>query len=102
VLQLHLLGPQLLEALGIDQCLRRRAGKDAQGRLVVRPEAVPALPRGDHDAPDTVLVDHGHDEHRFRPARLAHDEAALVRVGVGEQQRLAMLGHPAGQALADA
>ena len=45
--------------------------------------------------------DHRHDEHRLRAVRLADDQAARVRVGVADQQRLAVLRDPAGQALAD-
>ena len=49
-----------------------------------------------------ALVRHRHDQHRFGAARLADDQAPRVGVGVAEQERLAVLRDPAGQALADA
>ena len=100
MLQLDLLGPELLQPLGVDQGLRRRAGEDAQRDLVVRPEPVLAEARGHHDAADLALVGHRHDEHRFRTGGLADDQAAGVGVGIAQEQRLAVLGHPAGESLA--
>ncbi len=92
---------QPLVGRGVGDGLRRVAGEDAHRLEVVIREAVVAELAEDDDPEHPALVEHRHHEHRLGNVIGARDRlAALVVQRVVDQQRLAMLGHPAGEALA--
>ena len=87
--------------LGVDDGLRGIAREDRQRRFVVRPEPIAAFGRHDDDPVGAILEAHRHDEHGLGDRRGVDAMAAWIRVGVGRQDRLIVLGDPAGQPLAD-
>ncbi len=101
--QLGRLQLQPLVGAGIGHGLRRVAGKDRHRLQVVVAElVVPQLRQGDH-AHRSALEQHRHHQHRLLDVigALDGESARVVQRVVGED-RLAVLGHPAGEgALAD-
>ena len=80
----------------------RVVGEDRQQPQVVGIEAVETELRERDDADGDAVVAHRDDEHRFVDVVGAGDRRpARVAVGVVDQQRLAVLGDPAGEALAE-
>ena len=93
---------ELLVARGVGHRLRRVAGEDRDRLEVVIGEPVESELAEDDDAERAALVEHRHDEHRLRNVLGAVNRlAALVVECVVDQQRLAVLGHPSGEALSD-
>ena len=81
---------------------RGLVGEDRQEPQVVRREPVePELGQGD-DPDRRAVVAHRHDQHRLVDVVGPGDRrAARVAVGVVDEDRLAVLGDPAGEALAE-
>ena len=79
---------------------RRLVGEDRQQPQVVRTEPVEAELRQRDDADRRAVVAHRHDEHRLVDVVGPDDRrAARVAVGVLDEDRLAVLRDPAGEAL---
>ena len=81
---------------------RRLIGQDREHAQVVLVELVQTeLGQGD-DPEGRLVVAHRHDEHGFLDLLGARDgRAAWIVVRVADEQRPAVLGHPAGEALSE-
>ena len=100
--QLGGLGHQLLVGLRVGHRLRGVAGEDPHRLEVVVGEAVEPELRQDDHAERLALVEHRDEEHRLGDVVGALDRlAARIVEGVVDEERLPVLRHPSGEALAD-
>ena len=81
---------------------RRLVGKDEQQSLVVVVELAQPELRERDDADDDTVVGHRNHEHRLVDVVRSRDRGPTgVRVGVGDEERLAVLRDPPGEAVAE-
>ena len=81
---------------------RGLVSEDQQEPLVLAVELVQAELRERDDADRDPVVGHRHDQHRLVDVVGSRDRlAARIGVGVADEDRRAVLGYPAGEALAE-